>query len=145
MREFRIDVETDSTVQPNAELDKQDAVEFLGALSGFLAQAAQTIQTLPAIAPIVGESLKFGVRHFKAGRTLEETISKTIDQLVAQAQQQPNQAQVEQQTQIQKEQVRSEGQRELKLIDQQTQREKTQGDIIKNALDVAASNQGAAL
>lgn len=83
MRRFRIDVETDSTVQPDADTDKQQTIEFVTAVMQMLQNSAQMP---PMLMPLVGEMLKFAVRRFKVGRELEEKIDETI-QMASQPQQ----------------------------------------------------------
>jgi len=82
-RGFRIDIETDSTVVADADAEKAQAVEFTGAVTRFLETAAQVGAARPALLPLLAELLKFSVRRFKAGRTLEETIDRTVSALLA--------------------------------------------------------------
>lgn len=97
LRQFRIDVETDTTVQPNQEIDKQAAMQFLGAMGGFMQQAVVAVQSAPQIAPVAGAMVKFAASQFKAGRELEGLIDETVDQLQAapQAQEQDPAAEAE--------------------------------------------------
>lgn len=91
MRNFMIDVETDSTVQPNQEIDQRNAVEFATAIGGFLQQAIPLVQAVPQMAPLVMESIKFIARRFKAGRTLEEELNKLTEQITQAAENPPPQ------------------------------------------------------
>jgi len=100
LRDFRIDVETDSTIQPDEQADKEARVEFLTAVGGFIQQAMPVAQAMPALLPMIGEFMRFMVRGFRAGSQLEDVIDKTVDQMQQQAEQaaqQPPQPPPEQQ------------------------------------------------
>lgn len=85
LRQFRVDIETDSTIEPNEQEEKQRTTELLTALGNLVQQWGPAIVAQPAIAPMVGELIKFALRRFRAGRTLEDVIDSTIDKLVKQA------------------------------------------------------------
>ena len=91
MRSFRIDVETDSTVQPNEEIDQRRAVEYGSVVGNLLQQALPAAQAFPALGPYLGETVKFISRQFKAGRGLENSLNDVIEQLNQAAQQPPQQ------------------------------------------------------
>ena len=88
MRSFRIDIETDSMVYQDESQEKQDRMEFLAAVSGFIEKAVQAAQAQPLLVPLAMEMLKFGVTGFRIGKSLEGTIDQVADQLKQQAQQQ---------------------------------------------------------
>lgn len=91
MRSFSIDIETDSTIAMDEQQDKQDATEFLGAMSTFIQQAGPVLQAQPAMAPLMGEMLLFAARRYRAGRTLEGEIERTVENLKAMLAQQQQQ------------------------------------------------------
>lgn len=108
MRGFRIDVETDSTIQADEQAEKQGAMEFIGAIGPYMQQAVQAVEMAPALAPAFGEILMMAIRRFRAGVGLEQTIEKSFQQMaqqVLQAKSQPppqlaiEQAKVQQQGQ----------------------------------------------
>ena len=82
LRSFRIDVEADSLVMMDENLEKEQRVAFLGAVSGFLKEA---IQAPPSLAPLLGQLLKFGVSGFKVGKTVEGDIDQFLEQAKQQA------------------------------------------------------------
>lgn len=84
-RTFRIEVEADSLVALDENMEKQQRVEFLGAVSGYLEKAMQAITLAPQAAPLLVQMLKFGVAGFKVGKTLEGDIDQAIDQLKQEA------------------------------------------------------------
>jgi hypothetical protein len=90
---FRVDVETDSTVQPNEMIDQSKAVEYSQVISNMLGQGIPAIQAFPQIAPFLAESLKFIARQFKTGRGLELELSKLTDSVEQAPQQAQQQAQ----------------------------------------------------
>lgn len=79
MRGFRIDIETDSTIQPDEDLEKQRRVEFGEVLGGMMKSAAETLPMAPELAPIFAEGLKFMSRGFRVGRQMEDVIERTMD------------------------------------------------------------------
>jgi hypothetical protein len=102
-RNFRIEVETDSMSFQEEQQDKQDAVEFVSAVGDFI---QKSVQAPPTLAPMLGELLKFAMRRFRVGKTIEGTIDQVLDQLKQQAQQpQPNPDAQKAQAQLQATQV----------------------------------------
>jgi hypothetical protein len=86
-KNFRIEVTTDSMIYQDEQQEKQDRMEFLQAMSGFLSQAIPAAQATPEITPMMMEMLKFGVTAFKAGKGLEGLIDETADKFRQQAKQ----------------------------------------------------------
>jgi hypothetical protein len=80
-RMFRIDVESDSTILPDEQLEKQRRVEFVHAIGEFLGQSLPAVRATPQLFPVISESLKFLVRGFRAGREMEEVIERALDEL----------------------------------------------------------------
>ncbi|MDB4725946.1 hypothetical protein OAF54_00825 [bacterium] len=89
VRGFRIDVETDSTVQPNEEIDQRRASEYGTVVGNLLQQALPSVQAFPQLAPYVGQTLKFIARQFKAGRGQEAELNELINQMQELAKQPP--------------------------------------------------------
>ena len=81
VRDFRIEVDTDSMVQMDENQEKGDRMEFLGAVSTFMEKIVPLGQQLPAMAPIAGELFKYGITGFKVGKTIEGALDTAIDQL----------------------------------------------------------------
>lgn len=78
-RNFRIDVETDSTLEPDLMEEKQTAVEFVTAISGFMEKAAPLVAQGPEAAKVVGELMLFAVRRFDKVDQLEQTIEQAVE------------------------------------------------------------------
>jgi hypothetical protein len=81
LRQFRIDVETDSTIEPNETEEKQQTVELMTALGSFIAQWGPVVQAQPAMAPVVAELLKFALRRYRVGRELEDVVERAMAQV----------------------------------------------------------------
>jgi hypothetical protein len=81
LRSFRIDVETDSTIEPDETAAKQAYNEFVTATVGLMQAAAGIIPGAPNTAPIFAEFMKQGARIYDAPRSLEDVIEKVFTQL----------------------------------------------------------------
>lgn len=90
LRNTNIEVATDSTIRPDKIAEKEEAVEYVGAVMGFL-QAVVPIVSNPAgivMVPLLMEILKAATKPYKFGRQLEEQLEQTTDGLSQLAQQQ---------------------------------------------------------
>ena len=83
MRAFRIDIETDSTIEPDDQDEKMRRIEFIQAVGEYVSRSIPALQLAPAMTPVIAEGLKFLVRGFRVGREMEETIDKALGQLQA--------------------------------------------------------------
>jgi len=122
-RTFRIDVEADSLVQLDENSEKQQRVEFLGAVGGFLEKAMQASAMAPEMAPMLAQLLKFGVTAFKVGKSIEGDIDQAIDQLKMQAAnpkpKPPDPEMVKAQGALQLQQAKMQGDAQLKQLELQ--------------------------
>ena len=84
-KNFRIEVTSDSMIYQDEQQEKQDRVEFLTAVSGFMQTALPVAQGAPELTPLLMEMLKFGVTAFKAGKGMEGLIDETADKFRQQA------------------------------------------------------------
>jgi hypothetical protein len=83
MRSFRIEIAADSLVQMDEEQEKQDRMEMLTAIGGYLEKALPVVQGAPEVAPMVLELMKFAVTAFKVGKGVEGMIDETMDKVKA--------------------------------------------------------------
>ncbi|HEY5409204.1 MAG TPA: hypothetical protein VIJ94_00630, partial [Caulobacteraceae bacterium] len=83
LRAFRIDIETDSTIEPDDQDEKQRRIEFIQAVGEYVARSMPALQLAPAMTPVIAEGLKFLVRGFRVGREMEEVIDKALGELQA--------------------------------------------------------------
>ena len=90
-RQFRVDVETDSTIELDQTAEKQSRVEFVQSISSFLEAAVQIAGTPMGqqMAPLLGEIMLFAVRGFKVGAQLEGAIENMIEKMQAAAKNPP--------------------------------------------------------
>ena len=92
IRPFVLEIETDSTIQPDENAEKEKRAEFLGALGGAMREIVPLVARQPAAAPFASELLKFAVAPFRAGRALEgaiEQFAEAVKEETAQAAQNP--------------------------------------------------------
>lgn len=87
MRPFVLEIETDSTIQPDENAAKQRVTEFLGAMAPLIQQLTAMVGAEPATANFAGEILKFAAKPFRAGRELEAAIDELIDKMKERASQ----------------------------------------------------------
>ena len=98
-RVFNIDIETDTLVELDKQTEKQNRMEFLTAVSGFIKDGIGAAKEDPAMLPLVGQLLLYGVRGFKAGRELEGVLEQFVNQASQKAQQPQGPTKDEQRTQ----------------------------------------------
>lgn len=112
LRSYRIDIETDSTVFEDEQMEKQSRIEYIQAVGGFLQGILPVAQASPSMAKLGLEMLGFMSRGFKVGRQLEDTIDEASQQAVKEMQQAIEAAKQQQadptaQVKLQTEQVRA--------------------------------------
>ncbi len=81
MRPFVLDIETDSTIQPDEHRAKVAMTEFLGVLSQAMGRLAPMVAGQPETAPFAAEVLKMAVSPFRAGRRLDTSIDEFTDRM----------------------------------------------------------------
>lgn len=74
LRSFKVDIETDSTVTEDAAQERQDRIELLSSITAFAEQVGPAVVQGLVPIEVARELLLFGVRGFKVGRTLEDTL-----------------------------------------------------------------------
>lgn len=91
-RGFRIEIEVDSTIVADQEQEQAARVAFLQMAGQFLAEAVPLATQVPALAPLAGQMLLFGIRGFPVGREMETVFETALEQLQQAAMQPPPQA-----------------------------------------------------
>lgn len=141
LRGFRVDIEVDSTIYPDAEQDKQDRTEFLASMTQFLQTSLAMGATAPEAIPLLSKMLEFGVRGWRVGRSLEAAIDEFGDQAVGMAKKliqqrasQPNPEQMKAQT----EQMKAQAQIQSIQIKSQAEDRSNQAEMARQQLE----NQG---
>jgi hypothetical protein len=158
---FRIDIEIDSTIQEQSDEEKEAATEFLKAVTMYVAQAGQIVMQAPEAAPMLGKLLQWGVRRYRTGRDVEQSIDEFCDRMEKQVKAMQGQpkppspeqikaqvAQVQAQAEVQKAHIDSQARLQDGQIDQQMkQQEMTlaqqrhQHDMTKLNLEMQARQQ----
>jgi hypothetical protein len=130
VREFRLDIETDSTIRMDEEQEKASRMELLKAVAEYMQQAMTAGQMAPEIIPMLAELLMFGIRAFTTARSVEQTFEDMMH-AIEEAAKQPRgpppevqKAQMEAQAKVQVAQQTS--QIELQARQQQLQAETQQ-------------------
>ena len=158
MRNFQIDIETDTLVELDEQGEKRNRVEFLQAAGNFIVQATNAAQAAPQMLPLYMQMLLFGVRGFKAGRELEgvfETTMQEFDQaqkMKAQQPPQPNPEQIKAQAEAQRaqadlqiEQAKMQMEQQKAQLDAQMEQQKMQFEQQKAQQDAQLAQWKASL
>lgn len=80
-RGFVIEIETDSTIQPDEDAEKQRRMEFVTAIGMLMKEAGPMVAQAPPLGPFIGEVIRFVAQGFRAGRPLMGAIDQLSDQL----------------------------------------------------------------
>lgn len=86
-RMFRIDVEADSTIEPDMQQARQGATEYLTSMGALISQALPAVQAAPALGEYLGEVIKATGRLYPFGRQFEEVVDRTMASIAQQPQQ----------------------------------------------------------
>ncbi|WP_299830681.1 hypothetical protein [uncultured Roseobacter sp.] len=128
IRQFVMEVETDSTIAADEQAEKDSRIEFITAVGGFMQQALPLAAQAPEIAPFAGEMLRFAAGGFRAGRDMGAAIDdlvETISQRAAQAGQEPSPEQMQAQADAQKAQAEM----QIKQGELQVRQQEAQGKL----------------
>lgn len=85
LRGALLGIETDSTILPDEQKERQDRMEFLGQVGAFLQQAGPMALQFPDMRGLLGAIMMFVIRTFPASRPLE----KEFEEFTKKLQQQP--------------------------------------------------------
>lgn len=141
LRGFRIDIETDSTVNPDAEQEKEQRIAFVEGVTKFIETAGQVTATVPEFAPLAAKMLQFAVRGFRVGRDLESSIEDFCEKAEkkskeAAANPKPDPEMMKAQAEIDRQRIENEGEQannaanmQMKQLDVQIAQIKAQADI----------------
>lgn len=144
-RPFILEIETDSTILPNEQAEKEARNEFLQVVGGFMSAALPLVQQLPEAAGLAGEMLKFAAGAYRAGRSLEGEIDRFVETIKKPKPPQPDPKVVAEQEKLKlkKEEHTQEMQfkAEEHKQDMQLQAAKNQGDMAMQQQKVAAQGQ----
>src|SRR5258708_1408858 len=149
-RGFRVDIEVDSTIVGDEQADKESRNEFIGSVTTFLKEAGQLAMANPMIVPLLGKLLQFGVRGYRVGRDLEQTIEEFCDQAEKQAKVQaqqpkkPTPEEIKAQSQaakdkaeLQREAMASQSEQKTAQIEAGAKAAQAQSDVAQSQADTA--------
>ena len=80
-RPFILDIETDSTVEPDQMAEKQARAEFGEAFGRLLSGIVPALTAAPQMAPILAEGFRYVISGFKVDRKMDEAIDKFAEQM----------------------------------------------------------------
>ena len=86
LRPFVLDIETDSTIEPDENAAKERATEFAAASGALMQGAVPLVVQFPMAADMVTETIRFVASAFKSTRQLDAAIDEFGEKLKAQAQ-----------------------------------------------------------
>lgn len=81
LRGFTIGVETDSTIQPDENAERENRVQLVTAMSQYMPVMADAVSKVPESADMMGEFLMFVLRGWNGGEQLESTVENFVDQI----------------------------------------------------------------
>lgn len=76
LRGFRVDIETDSTIEPDAGEEQKNRIEFLTAVTSYIEQAGPLVTSGAMPMDVAKDFLSFGARGFKVSPQLEDAIDR---------------------------------------------------------------------
>ena len=97
LRNFRIEVETDSTVELDRNQEKQNRLEFATTVVDAVKNMMPMAMQMPATTPFIVDTISYVAQGMGAGRELEGSIDSMLQGLTEQQRQQMEQQQQQQQ------------------------------------------------
>lgn len=76
--QWRISIQPDSMAQVDYSKEKQERIEFLGAVSTYMEKAVQALAATPQLIPLSITLLKFGISGFRVSKEIEGAIDKAL-------------------------------------------------------------------
>lgn len=91
IRCYRIEIETDSTVAVDEDVDRRERAAFTQSLGQFFQAGLPLVQSYPAFGRFMSAVLLFTARGMKVGRTLEGELQEALEEFTEQSKQPPPQ------------------------------------------------------
>ncbi len=122
LRNYRIEIATDSMVELDEAEEKQARTEYITAVGTFL---KESVQAPPELRPVLGEMLMFLSRAFKAGRPVEAALEQALAQMNQPKPPQPSaeEQKLQAETQLEQQRMQAEQQAEAQRMQMEQQRE----------------------
>lgn len=143
IRNFRIEVATDSLVELDEREEQASRTEFISASSQFLERAVPAAQAIPEIAPLLGEMLLFFIRSFRAGRPMEAAFEEAVQKLSTKPQQpkQPSPEELKAQQAQQALQAKQQADAQALQAKQASEAQAAQQEAAQHAAELAAQER----
>lgn len=146
LRGFRIDIETDSLIEPDQQEMQQARTQLMTAISQFLPEAIKAGAQAPELKPLMARLLMFFLRGFKASRDIESAFEQFIDDMTRDAAKpKPPPPPTPEQMKMQMEQQKQDGENKRLAaqaqIDQQNAQTQMQADQQKAAAEAQMAQQ----
>ena len=139
--QWRITIQPDSLAQTDYTKEKQERIEFLGAVSTYMEKAVVAVQQMPQLLPLTISLLKFGIAGFKVGKDVEGAVDRALQQIEQMVQQQaqqppkPDPAQLKAEADIKASQMKA--QTEAKAVQMKAQAD-VQAKVMTTKADIQA-------
>lgn len=145
LRSFTVDVETDSTIEPDQNAQREQRTAFVTAVTQFLMAAEKILMPAPMMAPLMGELLLFAVRGWKVGDQMESKIEEAVAMMekAAQSPKPPDPKIAADQMQAQADMAKTRAEIQKAQMEQQTEQIENAGEMQLKQLDIAADREKA--
>jgi hypothetical protein len=145
--QWRVSIQPDSMAQVDYAKQKQERVEFLGAVSTYMEKAVQALAATPQLIPLSITLLKFGISGFRVSKEIEGAIDKALTQMEEAAKnpppKPPDPAMMKVQAEMQGMQAKAQTDQQAAQAKAQMDQQSAQADIqaaqIKARTDVATT------
>ena len=125
-RNYRIAIETDSTIFGDKVQERQDASDFVEAMGGFMANFERLGESVPEAMPLLARTLEWAARKYRIGRDLEAEINSFVARMEKKAKlliENPQPTIEQQKLQAQKEKDERDAQTKMQLAQMEGQRQ----------------------
>jgi hypothetical protein len=126
--EWRISVTSDQMAQADYDMEKQDRIELLTSVSGYMEKAGAMLMQMPQAGPLIVGMLKWVVAGFKGARDIEGMLDRELDAMIRQPPED-----------------KPDPEAQKAQLEQQATQQQMQADQQKNQMDLQKSQQDAAL
>jgi hypothetical protein len=140
----KIDIETDSTIQPDEAAERKDRMDFLGAMGAYLQQAGPMAMQFPEMRGLLGAMMMFTARTFRASRPIEKEFEQFQKALLAAPPMDPNgkkEGGDDGQAKLAAEQLKQQGTMQVAQMKQQTDQAKVQADERITQMELQAKGE----
>ena len=156
MRSYRVDIETDSTVQADVMRAQENAAKFVEGFGGFVAAIGPAVQARMMPMDVAADLITAFSRNFKLGRSAEDAIERlkgvqmppqadpaAAEQARAQAAAQMRQAEMAQQAQIERDKLAAAERMKMAEIEARamTERERMDREDARHVASIEAERE----